>query len=821
MATDADFTGLKGELLYEYYICQEGDDVTRTVTAKEVANWLHEVALQLGKHKLAGEANTYAKRLVEDGFDTVEGIAGLDVGDLTEAGMRKGDAKTLMRNVSEKCTPSGGDDSSINASGHTSSGASGNTTTTEASVAMVESYAIAASRSGAQAAVQAIKATEPVPELKGKVTTVKVTALVEWIKSISKHHSVKGTTLGKVVAAMAKLFDWPADEIADTAWEQAQEDPMMFKIQDVDLLEKVKEGLSNDLWGAIEDSDPDTGTQAIAHLIKVVVHRPHGVVAAKIAAIGQIEAVKWDVGLTSGLTLLLAAIAEVRYSPFYTYDLAFEALVDTLQRFQHIVTKLTMYWVKFSGDPEEDDYRHKQSKYWDKLVVTLWAAVEVAEINGKTKQQSAPRETRTRDKKSKGGKGSGGGKGKGDTDKSDRTCWLFKQGKCTYGKDCKFKHEAGATKGASVRQLSVEALENSTKVTLPMAGHEGEGWSIVRPRRTYKNALYRAARALEAPTRSSAVTYVKGCDTIYRVLEDVTADLGKPRRWATQHSAEKLMGAQDAQGCHVERGLVKIEARNRSYVRRQRSYVATLAVDDANVECGAAAMACHTHPSRRPHVVEAETSGTGSVGLKGETYSHPELGQNSRSGAGQESVPNWDVRRRPEDCAQNGNKTPTSSPRENSGGLIWPRTSSPRENSGGLMVKTKNSSPRENSGGLISRHVRHGGPQVRCGKTPTVVHILRVARVARVNVETRKALRGVARAELGRAGLGGGSRKSRLKAPKFEKWLNGAPPQAELNEAIEALQQLREKRQQSGGEGPSVMRTARTKGAQDTYVCRM
>ena len=68
---------------------------------------------------------------------------------------------------------------------------------------------------------------------------------MEWTKSISKHHSVKDTTLGKVVAAMAKQFDWPADEIADTAWEQAQEYPMMLKIQDVDLLEKAKEGLSN------------------------------------------------------------------------------------------------------------------------------------------------------------------------------------------------------------------------------------------------------------------------------------------------------------------------------------------------------------------------------------------------------------------------------------------------------------------------------------------------------------------------------------------------------------------------------------------------
>ena len=91
--------------------------------------------------------------------------------------------------------------------------------------------------------------------------------------------------------------------------------------------------------------------------------------------------------------------------------------------------------------------------------------------------------------------GPGGGKGKGDTVTGDKTCWLFKQGKCMYGKDCKFKHEAGASKGASVSQLSMEALENSTKLTLPMAGHEGEGWSTVGPRRTYKNGVSRAARA--------------------------------------------------------------------------------------------------------------------------------------------------------------------------------------------------------------------------------------------------------------------------------------------------------------------------------------
>ena len=67
------------------------------------------------------------------------------------------------------------------------------------------------------------------------------------------------------------------------------------------------------------------------------------------------------------------------------------------------------------------------------------------------------------------------------------------------------------------------------------------------------------------------------------------------------------------------------------------------------------------------------------------------------------------------------------------------------------------------------------------------MHNIRMVSVARANVETRKALRGVARAELGHTALEGGSCKSRLKAPKFEKWLNGAPPQAKLNEATDAL----------------------------------
>ena len=71
------------------------------------------------------------------------------------------------------------------------------------SVSMAETYAIAASKTGAVAAVNAIKAAGPVPELKGKTTATKVVAIIEWLKSISKHQIVKGTALGEVVLIIA------------------------------------------------------------------------------------------------------------------------------------------------------------------------------------------------------------------------------------------------------------------------------------------------------------------------------------------------------------------------------------------------------------------------------------------------------------------------------------------------------------------------------------------------------------------------------------------------------------------------------------------
>ena len=130
VGNDPEFGNTHGEALFEYYVRIEGEDVTRSVAQKELALWIHMVALELGKTKLAGEAGTYAKRLIDEGYDTVHGLAELDIEDLVEAGMRKGDAKLIMGRVSQKCTSSGGEGSGNNGEGSAKSLTDGSGDTT-------------------------------------------------------------------------------------------------------------------------------------------------------------------------------------------------------------------------------------------------------------------------------------------------------------------------------------------------------------------------------------------------------------------------------------------------------------------------------------------------------------------------------------------------------------------------------------------------------------------------------------------------------------------------------------------------------------------
>ena len=151
-----------------------------------------------------------------------------------------------------------------------------------------------------------------------------------------------------------------------------------------------------------------------------------------------------------------------------------------------------MFWLKFQGDPETDEYRYQQSKYFEKTVTALWSAIVVAELTGKAAQKVPPKDPERRPGKGGTGKGGKGSKGKA-REKKHQPCWLFKNGQCKYGKDCIFKHEDSEGKGASVRQVLLDELvDSSTEVTAPMAmqGQVEEGWTVVQPKQTYRNAVH-------------------------------------------------------------------------------------------------------------------------------------------------------------------------------------------------------------------------------------------------------------------------------------------------------------------------------------------
>ena len=86
------------------------DAATQGATQRELALRTH---MELGKTKLAGEAGayTFAKRLIGGGYGTAQGLVlpELDIEDLEDAGMQKGEAKLLTGRVSQNRTPSGGE----------------------------------------------------------------------------------------------------------------------------------------------------------------------------------------------------------------------------------------------------------------------------------------------------------------------------------------------------------------------------------------------------------------------------------------------------------------------------------------------------------------------------------------------------------------------------------------------------------------------------------------------------------------------------------------------------------------------------------------
>ena len=70
-----------------------------------------------------------------------------------------------------------------------------------------------------------------------------------------------------------------------------------------------------------------------------------------------------------------------------------------------------------------------------------------------------------------------------------------------------------------------------------------------------------------------------GCDTIYRVLEDVTQTLRETQRWAVRQSAKKLTSAQ---GRNVEREIVTFDGCKRTNAKRDAGMLEV--VGDASVE---------------------------------------------------------------------------------------------------------------------------------------------------------------------------------------------------------------------------------------------
>ena len=75
---DPDFENSHGAAPFECYLWIEVEDVAWGATQRELALWSGMAALELGKTKPTGEAETHARRPTGEGYGTVHGSAELD-----------------------------------------------------------------------------------------------------------------------------------------------------------------------------------------------------------------------------------------------------------------------------------------------------------------------------------------------------------------------------------------------------------------------------------------------------------------------------------------------------------------------------------------------------------------------------------------------------------------------------------------------------------------------------------------------------------------------------------------------------------------------
>lgn len=104
MASVSPFKNITGDGLYGHYVVQDRPDMVSAVCTEKPGYWMLAVAKSPGKTKLATKLMQYAKRLVSEGFGTVDGIVNLEVTDLKAAGMRIGDAKFFMHKIPSRDT---------------------------------------------------------------------------------------------------------------------------------------------------------------------------------------------------------------------------------------------------------------------------------------------------------------------------------------------------------------------------------------------------------------------------------------------------------------------------------------------------------------------------------------------------------------------------------------------------------------------------------------------------------------------------------------------------------------------------------------------
>ena len=246
---------------------------------------------------------------------------------------------------------------------------------------------------------------------------------------------------------------------------------------DLELCDAIVNAMSEQAIDEVQDAS-QSGVGLFWQLMQEAIGRPFEHVAEAIKSVCEdTEACKGEEYLEADFKWWEAAVQEIRYTQFVSYQIIVESLGKLLHKQGALMQRCYIQWQLGTTDKEHEH------ETFNKVLEVVREKIDI--VRGKTKQPGRKEDAwKKAAERAKGGRGrearaargspkgafAGKGEGKGEGKGRDRICNFWRDGEdCPFGDRCRFEHSSSKSTAAVRFTIAEGATKEQLEATIRVA----------------------------------------------------------------------------------------------------------------------------------------------------------------------------------------------------------------------------------------------------------------------------------------------------------------------------------------------------------------